>query len=57
MGQSWGAVVLRFLFIFLGIALLERFNWVFYLFGAFLLYTAYGMAFGVEKSSTRRRIP
>ena len=44
-----GAVVLRFLFIFIGTALVDRFQWIFYLFGAFLLYTAYGMAFGGEK--------
>lgn len=44
-----GAVLLRFLFIFIGTALVERFDWIFYLFGAFLLYTAYGMAFGGEK--------
>jgi tellurite resistance protein TerC len=34
-----GAVVLRFLFIFLGAALIHRFEWTLYLFGLFLLYT------------------
>lgn len=36
-----GAIVLRALFIFAGVALLERFQWVQYLFGALLLYAAW----------------
>jgi tellurite resistance protein TerC len=35
------AIVLRGLFIWLGAAAIERFSWVFYIFGAFLLYTAW----------------
>ncbi|MEY4452395.1 MAG: hypothetical protein RIT51_73 [Actinomycetota bacterium] len=35
------ALILRAIFIFLGVAILEAFTGVFYLFGAFLLYTAY----------------
>lgn len=35
------AIVLRGLFIWLGAAAIEQFSWVFYLFGAFLLYTAW----------------
>src|SRR3712207_3630736 len=34
------ALVLRGIFILLGAALIERFTWVFYIFGAFLVYTA-----------------
>jgi len=34
------ALVLRGIFILLGAAVLERFTWVFYIFGAFLIYTA-----------------
>jgi tellurite resistance protein TerC len=34
------ALVLRGLFILLGVALIEHVSWIFYLFGAFLLYTA-----------------
>jgi len=34
-----GAVVMRFLFIFLGATLIEQFHWVLYLFGVFLVYT------------------
>ncbi len=36
----FGALVLRAVFIFGGVAILERFSWVIYIFGAFLLYTA-----------------
>ena len=36
----FGALILRAIFIFLGVAVIERFDWVLYLFGAFLLYTA-----------------
>jgi len=35
------ALVLRAVFIFLGSAVVERFSWVFWIFGAFLLYTAW----------------
>jgi len=35
-----GAIVMRFLFVMLGIALIHRFEWVIYVFGAFLVYTA-----------------
>src|SRR3712207_7502522 len=34
------ALVLRGIFILLGAAVIERFIWVFYIFGAFLVYTA-----------------
>ena len=40
----FGALVLRAVFIFAGVALLETFNWVLYLFGAFLLVTAFRVA-------------
>src|SRR5215204_6395573 len=39
------ALILRGLFIAAGAAVIERFEWVFYLFGAFLLYTGYKLAF------------
>lgn len=44
-----GALVMRFVLIFVGAALIQRFHWVLYVFGGFLLYTAYQMAFGGEK--------
>ncbi|MEY3854920.1 MAG: hypothetical protein RIS68_934, partial [Bacteroidota bacterium] len=34
-----GAIILRLIFIFLGAALLQRFDWIIYVFGAFLVYT------------------
>jgi tellurite resistance protein TerC len=40
----FGALVMRALFIFAGVALIERFDWVLYLFGAFLLVTAVRIA-------------
>ena len=36
----FGALVMRAAFIFAGVALIERFDWVLYVFGGFLLYTA-----------------
>jgi tellurite resistance protein TerC len=36
----FGAVVLRFIFIFAGVALLNRFEWMLYVFGGFLIVTA-----------------
>jgi tellurite resistance protein TerC len=43
----WGiiiALVLRAIFIALGAAVIDRYSWVFYVFGAFLLYTAVKLA-------------
>jgi tellurite resistance protein TerC len=34
-----GALVMRFIFIFAGVALINRFHWIIYVFGAFLVYT------------------
>lgn len=44
-----GAIVLRLAFIEAGATLLERFDWVFYIFGAFLIIAALRMAFQKEK--------
>ena len=44
-----GALILRALFIFVGIELLTAFHWMFYLFGALLLFTAWKMAFCGEE--------
>lgn len=40
-----GALAFRLVFVFVGAELLERFFWTAYLFGAFLIYTGYKMAF------------
>jgi len=34
-----GAVVMRFIFIFLGSALIQQFHWILYIFGGFLIYS------------------
>ena len=44
----FGALVLRAIFIFAGVALIERFNWVLYIFGGFLLYTAVKLLFSKD---------
>ncbi|MEO7122593.1 MAG: TerC family protein [Lacisediminihabitans sp.] len=61
------ALVLRGIFILLGATLIENFSWIFYIFGAFLFYTAIQQAFTNsdemnEKESgvirlLRRRVP
>jgi tellurite resistance protein TerC len=38
-----GAIVMRFIFVFIGAALITRFEWILYLFGAFLVYTGITM--------------
>ena len=38
-----GAIVMRFIFIFAGAALIARFEWILYVFGAFLLFTGIKM--------------
>ncbi|RJK93741.1 TerC family protein [Vallicoccus soli] len=43
------ALVFRGIFIALGAAAIESFSWVFYLFGAFLIYTAVNLARGHEE--------
>ncbi len=40
----FGALVLRGVFIFAGVSLIERFDWILYVFGAFLIYTAVRIA-------------
>ena len=39
-----GAIVFRALMIVFGVTLINKFDWIIYVFGAFLLYTAYKMA-------------
>ena len=39
-----GAVVMRAIFIFAGITLINRFHWIIYIFGAFLVYTGIKLA-------------
>jgi len=43
-----GAIVMRTIFIFAGVALIERFHWILYLFGFFLIYTGAKMVTGKD---------
>jgi tellurite resistance protein TerC len=45
-----GAIVMRAVFIFAGVALLNKFDWIMYVFGAFLLYT--GIKMMVDRKET-----
>ncbi len=50
------ALVMRGIFIGLGAAAISQFSWIFYLFGAFLVYTAAKLAKdGAETPRTTRR--
>jgi len=45
-----GAIVLRAIFIFAGVAILDAFHWMLYVFGAFLIFTAIRMAIQDEEA-------
>lgn len=45
----FGALVMRFLFIFTGVALLEQFHWIIYVFGGFLVFTGIKLALEKDK--------
>ncbi|HRW06545.1 MAG TPA: TerC family protein [Caldilineaceae bacterium] len=45
-----GALIMRAILIFLGAALIERFHWIIYIFGAFLIYTGINMAFHKDEA-------
>lgn len=53
----FGALVFRFLFIFAGIALIERFHWIIYVFGTFLVYTGIKLALEKDKEVHPERNP
>jgi tellurite resistance protein TerC len=44
-----GAIVFRGIFIAIGVTLIQNFEWIIYVFGAFLLYTAYRVARGATE--------
>ncbi|WJK38963.1 TerC family protein [Solwaraspora sp. WMMA2056] len=52
-----GALVFRLVFIFVGAELLETFFWTAYVFGAFLIYTGYTMAFRHSEQTPPDRNP
>jgi tellurite resistance protein TerC len=45
-----GALIMRGIFIVAGVALITRFHWIIYIFGAFLLYTAFHLLRSGEKT-------
>jgi tellurite resistance protein TerC len=52
-----GAIVMRFIFIFAGAALINQFSWILYVFGAFLIFTGVKMFFsgnGDDKIDTEK---
>lgn len=53
-----GALILRFIFIVIGAALIMRFSWMFFIFGAFLVYTAFKLMKhnGVEFDPAKSRV-
>lgn len=53
----FGALVMRLLFIFIGVALLERFHWIIYIFGGFLIFTGIKLAFEKDKEVHPERNP
>ena len=50
-----GAIAMRFAFIFVGSALIIKFHWILYLFGAFLVYT--GVMMYVERNRVKKIDP
>ncbi len=44
-----GAIIFRAIMIFFGVALITRFEWIIYVFGVFLLYTAFKMLKGEDE--------
>jgi tellurite resistance protein TerC len=52
-----GALIFRAIFIFAGVALIHRFEWMIYIFGAFLVFTGIRMAMEKEKEIHPERNP
>jgi tellurite resistance protein TerC len=44
-----GSIILRFIFIFIGAALIQEFDWILFLFGGFLVYTGLKIFFSKEE--------
>ncbi len=51
------ALIFRGIFIAIGAVAIAQYSWVFYLFGAFLLYTAWKLASGATRTRSSRRTP
>lgn len=53
----FGALVMRLIFIFVGVALLEQFDWIIYIFGGFLVFTGIKLAMEKDKEVHPERNP
>jgi tellurite resistance protein TerC len=53
----FGALVMRLLFIFTGVALIDRFHWIIYVFGGFLVFTGIKLALEKDKEVHPERNP
>jgi tellurite resistance protein TerC len=52
-----GALIMRAIFIFAGVALIERFHWIIYIFGGFLVFTGLRMLFQKDEGIHPERNP
>lgn len=52
-----GALVLRAIFIFAGVALISKFHWIIYIFGGFLVFTGFKMLFHKEEKIEPNKNP
>jgi tellurite resistance protein TerC len=52
-----GALVLRAIFIFAGVSLIQNFHWIIYIFGAFLVYTGIKIPFEKDKDFEPEKNP
>jgi len=50
----FGAVILRMVFILLGVSIINKFHWIIYIFGFLLVFSAIKMLFGIEKEKDFR---
>ena len=52
-----GALIFRAIFIFAGVALISKFHWIIYVFGAFLIYTGFKMMLEKDKEIHPKKNP
>ncbi|MBE0424559.1 MAG: TerC/Alx family metal homeostasis membrane protein, partial [Lutibacter sp.] len=52
-----GALIMRAIFIFAGVALISKFHWIIYLFGAFLIFTGLKMLFHKDEKIDPNKNP
>jgi len=52
-----GALIMRSIFIFAGVALINKFHWIIYIFGAFLIFTGFKMLFQKDEKMDPNKNP